>query len=81
LHLGLIPCAQLIYCRELADLIQHSLAISSWLIMRGFPLLLIDASAPIEGLVGRFVDGEARKYLKGPKVIDHTYSEMVYFGF
>jgi len=49
--------------------------------MRGFPLLLIDASAPIEGLVGRFVDGEARKYLKGPKVIDHTYSEMVYFGF
>ena len=82
--MGLIPCAHLIYCRELIDLIQHGLAISSWLTMRGFPLMLIDASAPIEGLVGYYVDGKSRKYFKGPrpvKAIDHTYSEMALFGF
>jgi len=44
--MGFIPYAQLIYCRELVDLIQHGLAISSWLTMRGFPLMLTDASAP-----------------------------------
>ena len=79
-----IPCAQLIYCRELIDLIQHGLAISSWLTMRGFPLMLIDASGPIEGLVGYYVDGKSSKYFKGPrpvKAIDHTYSEMVLLGF
>ena len=47
--IGFIPCAQLIYCRELIDLIQHGLAISTWLTMRGFPLMLIDASAPMRG--------------------------------
>jgi len=82
--MGFIPCAQLIYCRELIDLIQHSMAISTWLTMRGFPLMLIDASAPIEGLVGYYVDGKSSKYFKGPrpvKAIDHTYSEMVLLGF
>ncbi len=82
--MGFIPCAQLIYCRELTDLIQHGLAISTWLTMRGFPLMLIDASAPIEGLVGCYVDGKSSKYFKGPrpvKAIDHTYSEMVLLGF
>ena len=80
---GVIPCAQLIYCRDLTDLIQHGLAISSWLTMRGFPLMLIDASAPIEGLVGYYVDGKSSKYFKGPrpvKALDHTYSEMALFG-
>lgn len=81
---GFIPCAQLIYCRELEDLIQHGLAVSSWLAARGFPLMLIDASAPIEGLCGRYYLDKGSKYFKGPpspKVIDHTYSEMVLLGF
>jgi len=46
--------------------------------------MLIDASAPIEGLVGYYVDGKSSKYFKGPrpvKAIDHTYSEMVLLGF
>lgn len=81
---GGIPCAQLIYCRHLTDLIQHGLAISSWLTMRGFPLMLIDASGPIEGLIGYYVAGKSRKYFKGPqpiRMIDHSYSEMAIFGF
>ncbi len=50
----------------------------------GSPLMLFDASAPIEGLVGYYVDGKSSKYFKGPrpvKAIDHTYSEMVLLGF
>lgn len=81
---GFIPCAQLIYCRDLTDLVRHGLTISSWLMMRGFPLLLVDASASIEGLLGHYVAGRASKYFKGPrpiKAIDHTYSEMVFLGF
>jgi len=60
---------------------RHSV---DWLTMRGFPLMLIDASFPIEGLVGYYVDGKSSKYFKGPrpvKAIDHTYSEMVLLGF
>jgi hypothetical protein len=79
-----IPCAQLIYCRDLTDLVQHGLAISSWLTMRGFPLMLIDASGPIEGLIGYYIDRKNSKYFKGPRPVkahDHTYSEMALFGF
>lgn len=81
---GVIPCAQLVYCRELGDLIQHGLTISSWLMMRGFPLMLIDASASIKGLVGRYYPDKGGKYFKGPRppmAHDHTYSEMVLLGF
>lgn len=81
---GFIPCAQLIYCRDSSDLVGHGLAISSWLMMRGFPLMLVDTSASIEGLLGLYMGSRGSKYFKGHrpiKAIDHTYSEMVFFGF
>ena len=81
---GLIPCAQLIYCRNLIDLVEYGLTISRWLAIRGFPLMLIDACAPIEGLAGHHFLGKGCKYFKGPRPplgIDHTYSEMVFLGF
>jgi len=81
---GFIPCAQLIYCRSLADLTEHCATISRWLLLRGFPLMLIDASAPIQGLVGSYVHGKSRKFFRGPQpaqLVDHTYSEMAFFGF
>ena len=81
---GFIPCAQLIYCRNVIDLVEYGQAIYIWLTMQGFPLMLIDASGPIEGLVGRYFHGKASKYFKGPrpaKAVDHTYSEMVILGF
>jgi hypothetical protein len=82
---GFIPCAQLIYCRNLADLTEHCATISRWLLLRGFPLMLIDASAPIQGLRGSYVHGKSRKFFKGQRpahhMVDHTYSEMALFGF
>jgi len=81
---GFVPCAQLIYCRNLGDLVEHGPAISMWLAIRGFPFMIIDASAMINGLTGCYFPGKARKYFKGPqplKAVDHSYSEMVIFGF
>jgi len=81
---GLLPCAQLIYCRDLTDLVDHGRQIWAWLTRRGFPLLLVDASAPVPGLTGRYVAGRSAKYVRGPRpgmAVDHTYSEMVLLGF
>ena len=81
---GLIPAAQLIYCEDLSDLVDHGRLLSTWLTRRGFPLMLVDASAPVPGLVGRYVAGRSSKYVRGPRpapAVDHTYSEMVLLGF
>jgi hypothetical protein len=81
---SVLPCAQLIYCQSLDDLVAHSRAVWCWLAARGFPFMIVDASGPIEGLTGHYVSGKASKYVKGPlpaKAIDHTYSEMVLLGF
>lgn len=46
--------------------------------------MLVDASGPIEGLMGRYFPARAAKYYKGPMplyAIDHSYSEMIYIGF
>jgi len=78
-----LSCAQLIYCQSLDDLVAHGRAILFWLAAHGLPLMILDASGPIKGLIGRFIPGKAIKYVKGPtptKVIDHTYSEMVVLG-
>lgn len=79
-----IPVAQLIYCERSGDLLDHSRAVQRELLRRGFPALLVDASGPVEGLVGRYFPGKAAKYYKGPALpyaVDHTHSEMIYIGF
>ncbi|MEI6486688.1 MAG: hypothetical protein WCO11_10525 [Sphingomonadales bacterium] len=79
-----LPIAQLIYCQRESDLIDHGATISAALLKRGFLALLVDASAPVPGMLGRYVPGRAAKYYKGPfpgLFVDHSYSEMIYIGF
>jgi hypothetical protein len=81
---GVIPLAQLIYCERLSDFIDNSRTITLEILKRGYAALLVDASGPIEGLVGRYFPGQAPKYYKGAMpiyAIDHSYSEMIYIGF
>ena len=76
--------AQLIYCENLDDLINNSYAITLEILKHGCAALLVDASGPIKGLVGRYFPGRKPKYYKGPAPfypIDHSYSELIYFGF
>lgn len=78
-----IPCAQLIYCRAIEDLVRFSKPIGRFLLSRGKPLLLIDASGPIPGLRGKYVEGAAPKYFRGPeppRLGDLAYTEAAMFG-
>jgi hypothetical protein len=81
---GLVPAAQLIYCADTALLQAHMGTVLPWLRRRGCPFLILDASAPPAGLVGRFYPGQAAKYIRGRRPlldVDHSYSEMLYLGF
>lgn len=78
-----IPCAQLIYCRAIEDLVRFSRPIGRFLLSRGQPLLLIDSNGPIPGLLGKYVEGVAPKYFRGlkpPPLGDLAYTEAAMFG-
>lgn len=75
--------AQLIYCERMDDLIDNSRAITVEAWKRGCVAMLVDASGPIRGLKGRYCPNLEPKYYKGLPpfyAIDHSYSELVYFG-
>lgn len=78
-----IPLAQLVYCEAIDDLVANGRAVSLWLARQGHPGMIIDASGPVPGLWGRYFPGKARKFFKGPPprlAVDHSYSEMMFFG-
>lgn len=80
---GIVPCAQLIYCRDIDDFIRLARPIGRYLAARGRPLIIIDSNGPVPGLVGKYIDGKAPKYFKGPDPPhfgDIAYTEAVLFG-
>jgi hypothetical protein len=80
---GCIPCAQLIYCRRIEDFVRFSKTIGLFLLSRGRPLVLIDSNGPIPGLFGKYIEGVAPKYFRGPeppRLGDLAYTEAAMFG-
>jgi hypothetical protein len=80
---GLIPCAQLIYCREIADVVRFASPLGRFLAARGEMLVLIDSNGPISGLVGKYLRNYLPKYFKGPvapRLGDLAYTEVAIFG-
>jgi hypothetical protein len=80
---GFIPCAQLIYCRDVLDFVRFARPIGRFLALRGRPLVLIDANGPIPGLSGKYFHGVAPKYFKGPaqpRLGDLSFTEAALFG-
>jgi hypothetical protein len=80
---GGIPCAQLIYCREVADFVRFAGPLGRLLARRGKPFVVIDANASIPGLVGWFSRGNMPKYFKGPqrpRLGDLAYTEHAVLG-
>jgi hypothetical protein len=78
-----IPCVQLIFCREIEDLVKFEGPIGRFLTLRGWPLIVIDANGRIPGLVGKYFDGVSPKYFKGPeqpRLGDLAYTEAAMFG-
>lgn len=80
---GFIPCAQLIYCRDMADFARFAGPIGRHLALRGRAIVIVDANAPIAGLVGVFRRGSKPKYFKGPqrpRLGDLAYTEYAILG-
>lgn len=81
---GVIPCAKLIYCRDIKDFIQFAWPIGRYLTARGRPLVIIDSNGPIPGLIGKYFSNKPPKYFKGPdrpSFGDLPYTEAVMFEF
>ena len=79
---GVVRFAYLIYCRDLKDFVRFAGPLGRFLAWRGFPLVLLDANGPIDGLVGRYSDKHP-KYFRGldvPRLGDLAYSERALFG-
>jgi hypothetical protein len=80
---GRIPCAQLIYCRDVADFVRFAAPIGRFLARQGKFFAVIDANGPIPGLVGWFQRGKMPKYYKGPqrpRLGDLAYTEYALLG-
>jgi hypothetical protein len=80
----IIPCAQLIYSRDVDDFVRLAGPVGRFLAARGRPLVVMDANGPIPGLVGKYFDARQPKYFKGPdrpRLGDLVYSEAAMFGF
>jgi hypothetical protein len=80
---GGIPCAQLIYCRDVGDFVRFAGPIGRVLVRHGRPFVIIDANAPIPGLLGWYRRGNMPKYFKGPqrpRLGDLAYTEHAVLG-
>jgi hypothetical protein len=80
---GIIPCAQLIYCSDVADFVRFAGPIGRVLARRGLLFVIIDANAAIPGLVGWYSRGNMPKYFKGPlrpRLGDLAYTEHAVMG-
>jgi hypothetical protein len=79
-----IPCAQMIYCREIAEFVSFAGPIGRFLALRGRPFVIIDANGPIPGLIGAFSRSwMPPKYFKGPqrpRLGDLSYTEFGLLG-
>jgi hypothetical protein len=80
---ALIPCAQIIYCRDMADFVHFAGPIGRFLALRGLPLVIVDANGPLPGLVGTYRRGNMPKYFRGPhrpRLGDLAYTEYALLG-
>lgn len=80
---GLVPCAQLIYCSDVADFVRFAGPLGRYLAWRGRPFVIIDSNAPIPGLIGTFFPDSMPKYFKGPlrpRLGDLAYTEYAVLG-
>jgi hypothetical protein len=80
---AVLPCAQLIYCRDIADVARFAGLIGRHLLAHGCPIAVIDANGPVPGLQGRYFDGWKPKFFKGPeppRLGDLADTEAALFG-
>jgi hypothetical protein len=80
---GVVPCAQLIYCRDVADVVRFAAPIGRLVARRGRPFVVVDANGPIGGLAGRYFADTMPKFFRGPvrpRLGDLARTETALFG-
>jgi hypothetical protein len=80
---GFVPCAQLIYCRDIGDFARFAGSLGRYLAFRRGPVVIVDSNGPIPGLIGVFRRGSKPKYFKGPqrpRLGDLAYTEYAILG-
>jgi hypothetical protein len=80
---NLLPCAQMIYCSDIADFVRFAGPIGRYLARRGKPFVILDSNGKIPGLPGVFCSGSMTKYFKGPRrprLGDLAYTEYAVLG-
>ncbi len=81
-HVGL-PCAQLIYCRDLASFWRFKGPLGRQLLKSGLLITMSEANEPVPGFLSRFFRGRSPAYFSGPhrpRLGDLAYGESVLFG-
>lgn len=80
----ILPSAQMIYCRDIAEFVRFAGPIGRFLALRGRPFVMIDANGPIQGLIGAYSRSwMPPKYFKGPerpRIGDLSYTEYGLLG-
>jgi hypothetical protein len=78
-----LPAMQLGYCRSIADYIDCAGAIGRYLLWRGKPIIIVDATGALAGLPGIYSEARGRKYYKGPhrpRLGDLADTELAIYG-
>jgi hypothetical protein len=80
---NLIPCAQLIYYREIDEFVSHARTIGRYLLTKGIFICALDSNQNLRGLRGRYFPGARPKYFKGPatpRLGDLSSTELALFS-
>jgi hypothetical protein len=78
-----LPAAQLLYCRDLREVVRFARPLGRALARRGMPFVLLDAVGPVARLPGFHVADWRRKYFKGPvppRLGDLADTELALYG-
>jgi hypothetical protein len=78
----ILPGMQLIYCRDVDDLVRFAGPLGRFLAARGKLVIAIDANGPIAGLPGRYFEGKWPRFFKGPeppRLGDISYTQAAMF--
>jgi hypothetical protein len=78
-----LPAMQLGYCRSIDDYIDCAGAIGRYLLWRGKPIVIADATGAVAGLPGIYSEARGRKYYKGPhrpRLGDLADTELAIYG-
>ena len=76
---GFLRGVQLIYCRDVQNVVRFVRPLGLFLAARGRLAVRIDLNGPIPGLIGKYIDGMEPRYYKGPepRLGDLSYTQTV----